>query len=127
MYTLHSKFTLFSFYFSFFFSASAFFHFFKQKYKKIKNSRLIIGGKKGACLLILIIGGACPGCPPRVYAYAYITLCRLHRLHYVRFDLRELMNAVAFHCSEDFQCIDALNGFLFLIGSGFTISLSTLT
>jgi len=37
------------------------------------------------------------------------------------------MNAVAFHCSEDFQCIDALNGFLFLIGSGFTISLSTLT
>ena len=31
--------------------------------KKIKNSRLIIGGQKSVLLPILIIGGACPGCP----------------------------------------------------------------
>jgi len=60
MYTLHSKFTLFSLYF---FSLSLFlllsFMFF-YKIKKIKNYRLIIGGQKG----VLIIGGTCPGCPP---------------------------------------------------------------
>ena len=45
--TLHSKFTPFSLYFSFFVSLSAFFHVFLLKDKKIKNSRLIIGGQKG--------------------------------------------------------------------------------
>src|SRR6218665_643687 len=40
--------------------------------KKITNSRLIIGGgQKRGFAPILIIGGAYPGCRPRVYAYAY--------------------------------------------------------
>src|SRR6218665_92850 len=66
MYTLHSKFTPFSLYFSFFVSvSSAFFHVFLHKINK-KNSRLIIGGgKKGVLPPILIIGGGgCPGSPP---------------------------------------------------------------
>src|SRR6218665_828693 len=44
MYTLHSKFTPFSLYFSFFVFVSAFFHFFCKRKKK--NSCLIIGGEK---------------------------------------------------------------------------------
>ena len=48
----------------------SFMFFYKKNTKKIKNSRLIIGGEKRGFAPILIIGGACPGCPPRVYAYA---------------------------------------------------------
>src|SRR6218665_478222 len=32
------------------------------------------GGKKRGFAPILIIGGACPGCPPRVYAYALTSM-----------------------------------------------------
>src|SRR6218665_1786015 len=61
-YTLHSKFAPFSLYFL---SLSLFllsFMFFLNK--KNRNSRLIIGGQKRGFAPILIIGGACPGCPP---------------------------------------------------------------
>src|SRR6218665_1046566 len=62
IYTLHSKFTHFSLYFSSFVSVSAFFHVFFQKHKKIKNSRPIIGGK-GFCPH-LNYWGRVPGLPP---------------------------------------------------------------
>ena len=60
---LHPSFKFYSlfFVFSLFVSVSAFFHVFLNK--KMKNSRLIIGGQKKVFAPILIIGGACPGCP----------------------------------------------------------------
>src|SRR6218665_1998889 len=45
--TFHSKFTLFSLYFSLFVSVSAFFHVILTKIQNIKNYRLIIGKKMG--------------------------------------------------------------------------------
>jgi len=42
---------------------------FLKKLKKIKNSRLIIGGQKRGFAPILIIGGRVPGLPARVSAY----------------------------------------------------------
>src|SRR6218665_2842717 len=72
IYSLHSKFTPFSLYFSFFVSVSALFHvFFYKTNKKQKNSPLIIGGgQKRGLPPILNIGERVPGLPPRVYAYA---------------------------------------------------------
>src|SRR6218665_3683230 len=44
------------------------------KLKKLKNSRLIIGGPKRGVSPILIIGGACPGCPQSLLLWVKITL-----------------------------------------------------
>src|SRR6218665_372579 len=70
------KFTSFSLYFSFFLSVSAFFHvYFFLIIFFLKFSSDYWGGKKG----VLpphpnYWGGACPGCPPRVYAYDDVNL-----------------------------------------------------
>src|SRR6218665_4039635 len=61
IYTLHSKFTPFSLYFSFFVSVSAFFHVFFIKNKKFSSDYW--GAKKG--FPILIIGGAHPRAAPQ--------------------------------------------------------------
>src|SRR6218665_1618936 len=63
IYTLHSKFTPFFLYFSFFVSVSAFFHVFFIKNKKFSSDYL--GGQKRGFPPILIIGGARPRAAPQ--------------------------------------------------------------
>src|SRR6218665_1570237 len=67
MYTLHSKSTPFSLYFSFFVSVSAFFHVFSFKKNK-KFSSDYWGAKRGFAPY-LNYWGRMPGLPPRGYAY----------------------------------------------------------
>src|SRR6218665_2310030 len=79
------KFTSFSLYFSFFLSVSAFFHvyFFTNKFF-LKFSSDYWGGKKGVLPPHpnYFGGGACPGCPPRVYAYEHNLQLRTMSWHH---------------------------------------------
>src|SRR6218665_4019342 len=62
MYTLHSKFTPFSLYFSFFVSVSVFFHVFWVKIKKLSSDYW--GGQKRGFAPHLNYWGRVPGLPP---------------------------------------------------------------
>src|SRR6218665_3036639 len=63
---LHPSFKIYSLFFVFFFLCLCFCFLscFLFLNKRIKNSRLIIGGQKGVLPPILIIGGRVPGLPP---------------------------------------------------------------